>query len=157
MPTVGLQLSSQIIEISIDQDYVDGVNYTDWAICQLEDNLGDMFGWFGMSGEPVMGLELMLSGYPGYSTTNTIVSNGYQYQTVGHIYEITNERFFYTDNYANGGYSGGPLYDSDGYALGICSVNASSTDGYNTGATSFSPWLFDLIVEKCEESAARWD
>ncbi len=147
--------SAEAIHISISQNYVNGVDYTDWAICQLEDNLGDTFGWFGLSGEPVVGLDLTLSGYPG---DDGYVEPGYQYRTLGEIENIVNSNFFWASNYSYHGYSGGPLYDANGTVFGICAVGGGSTpQEIDVGATSFPPWLFDMIIDACDASAARWD
>ena len=147
--------SSEAIHISISQNYVNGVDYTDWAICQLEDNLGDTFGWFGLSGEPAVGLDLTLSGYPG---DDGYVEHGYQYRTLGEIENIVNSNFFWASNYSYPGYSGGPLYDDNCTVFCICAVGGGSTpQEIDTGATSFPPWLFDMIIDACDASASRWD
>lgn len=151
--TYSSNYESDVISISISQQYANytGWNsYQDWAICQLEDNLGDIFGWFGMSGEPSANMNLTLAGYPG-------TGNGYQFSSPGKVTEVVNNMYFTASNYSIQGYSGGPMYDSNGTAFGIYTTVYSDGSGNNSsGATRFVDWLFDMIVDACDESASRW-
>ena len=149
-----VQTSSLVIEISIGTDYVNGVDYSDWAICQIADDFGSSRGWLGLSTSPEEELEVTLAGYPG---NDEYVDVGCQYITHGEIIEVVNEKFFYSSNYSFHGYSGGPIYYSGGLVIGIAAVSAGdSSANVNTGATAFPDWLFDMILEKCDESAERW-
>ncbi len=165
---------AEAIEISISQDFVNEDLSDDWAICQLDRNLGDEFGYLGLAGSPTqadIGMSLTLSGYPQQSV---YVDHGYQAKTTGTILRVKSENYFVASNYIAFGHSGSPLYDSDGvvYGIGADGIPRVDTNGNplysmdsngnfykveDTGAVAFSPWLFDLVIDHCDESAARWN
>lgn len=132
----------------------------DWAICQIAHNRGDTFGWFGLSSSAGVytGLSLTALGYPGNEVGRPAVVEECQYKSPGTVSSILSTMRFKTTNYVQGGYSGGPLYDSNGLVYGIISMAEDSLDygTTNTIAIQFPTYLYNKIIEYCDASEARW-
>ena len=150
---------SKVLQYSFDVEYInqglEGGNYFDgdWAILQIEDNLGGRFGWFGLHGtnEPEIGFSVDIIGYPEddlypqYNGLDQYKSSG----TLGNL--IANNRI-YLNMFICKGFSGSPVIQN-GMVFGIA-VSKQST---NLGtAVRMVPWLFGMILEAREESEARW-
>lgn len=130
----------------------------DWAICQIANNRGDTFGWFGLSSSAGVytGLSLTALGYPGDLGGSQSVIEGCPYKSTGTVNSILSTMRFKATNYVQQGYSGGPMYDSDGLVYGIISRELTTNGITNTIAMQFPTWLFNEIIEHCDASEARW-
>ena len=115
----------------------------------MDKNLGDQYGTFGLSGEPYVNQNLTLAGYPKTGA-------GYQYTSTGRVTAVVNDLYFEHTNYSERGYSGGPVYDANGTAFGIFTTIRGGGASAQSGSTRFAAWLFDMIIQACNESAARW-
>lgn len=150
---------SKVLQYSFDVEYInqnlEGEEYFDgdWAILQIEDNLGGRFGWFGLHGtnEPEIGFSVDMIGYPEddlypqYDGLDQYKSSG----TLGNL--IANNRI-YLNMFVCKGFSGSPVIQN-----GMVFAIAVSKQSTNLGtAVRMVPWLFGMILEAREESEARW-
>lgn len=150
--TAGNYKPANVINMAISQEYVDLPDWEpdqDWAILTVDKNLGDQYGTFGLSGEPYVNQNLTLAGYPETGA-------GYQYTSTGRVTAVVNDLYFEHTNYSERGYSGGPVYDANGTAFGIFTTIRGGGASAQSGSTRFAAWLFDMIIQACNESAARW-
>ena len=107
----------------------------DWAVLELEDNIGDKTGWFGFgwSANNQTGTSVTISGYPGEYRY-------FQYKMSGQISSCTTNKLYYTIDTTDG-QSGAPIYTSDNIAYGIhCHEDATQNSG-----TRITEWLFNYL------------
>ncbi len=150
---------SRIIGFCFEVDYIGSQEPNqDWAICQIANNRGDTFGWFGISSSAGVyaGLPLTALGYPGEEDNFPPVIDGSQYSSPGTVSNIVNSMRFKATNFIQQGYSGGPMYDNNGLVYGISSTAITTNGVTNSFAIQFPNWLFDKIIEYCDASEARW-
>lgn len=102
----------------------------DWAICVLEEDVGNQIGWFGVqsygSNSELNGTSVRVLGYPGDTKYGFDWDAKYQYQT-GEKITSTNNRYFKYSGRTFGGFSGGPIIRSDNYIVGVHYGIESST------------------------------
>lgn len=102
---------SRIIGFAFSVDYVGSQEPNqDWAICQIANNRGDTFGWFGLSSSAGVytGLSLTALGYPKNLGGSQSVIEGCPYKSTGTVNSILSTMRFKATNYVQQGYSGGP-------------------------------------------------
>lgn len=110
----------------------------DWAVLELEDNIGDETGWFGFgwtSGD-LTGTEVTISGYPGEHRY-------YQYEMTDEITRCTTNKLYYNVLDTTGGQSGSPIYTSDNIAYGIHCYGLND-NGENSG-TRITEWRYNYF------------
>ncbi len=154
-------------EISIGMNYVNNTVYDavadreiaylddDWCIIHLDQYVGGTVGFFGLStcDTTEIGMDIYLIGYP-----IDISSGSKQVKTTGTITAMNGNRVYY-NAYSSDGYSGGPILN-DGYLYAIHTSSNYITQGEQNGSaagTRMATWLYDMIVTKREESAARYE
>lgn len=128
-----------VTDVYVLKLYYDEAKYAnDWAICVLDENIGDILGYFGKcTGYNLIGLDATIIGYAGGQGLNT------QYSSVGEI--VKNYPTFKYYAYTTGGMSGAPVFvtiNGNSYVAGIHSY------GYNhyfSGACRISTFLFDFL------------
>lgn len=90
----------------------------DWAICILNESIGDVVGWMGVSyyynNADMKDLNISCVGYPGAH------SGYYPYLSIGKITNVY-DKTFRSSCYVTKGYSGGPTYQTgtEDFVLGI--------------------------------------
>lgn len=151
--------STYVVYTLIPSAYKNSQDETqDWALCRIKHDRGNTFGWFGLSSSAgiVIGSNVSLSGYPGNEQGHPAVTYGYQYKSTGTVtskmgYELV------STNYVRSGYSGGPIYDSDGIVYGILSGSLEPGNGIiNSVSTCFPNAVYNRIIQECDAAAERW-
>lgn len=134
--SVGIGISSGWTE---DTAYTDDGYKHDWAIIDLDDDIGNTIGWFGKKTltniSTLNSAGGLLTGYPGDKPTGTMWSS------TGSVLSITQERITHTfDTYS--GSSGSPIYNNTGQ---VCAINNTSSTNSNGGVaiTSTLYWIMD--------------
>lgn len=156
--STSLVATASVLQYSFDADYVsqiqNGVQHTDgdWAILQIDKDLGSTCGWYGLHGtnEPEIGFEVYSLGYPGVGG----YSGWDQWKGFGVLGNLIPDNCIYVNNmYACDGFSGAPII-KDGCVYAIL----TSIDTVNNTVVSVRmvPWLFGMIVGAREESEERW-
>lgn len=108
----------------------------DWAILELNDNIGDKTGWFGFAWTPesLTDAEVTISGYPGEHRY-------YQYKMSGKITGCNTYKLYYNAIDTSGGQSGSPIFNSVSIVYGIhCYGGATENSG-----TRITEGLFNLL------------
>lgn len=128
--TTSLHTASQWTA-SEDEEY-------DWAVLELEDNIGDKTGWFGFgwTSADLTGTEVTISGYPGERQY-------YQYKMTDEITRCTANKLYYNVLDTTGGQSGSPIYTSGNVAYGIHCYGLNS-NGENSG-TRITEWRYNYF------------
>ncbi len=128
--TTSLHTASQWTA-SEDEEY-------DWAVLELEDNIGDKTGWFGFgwTSADLTGTEVTISGYPGEHQY-------YQYKMTDEITRCTANKLYYNVLDTTGGQSGSPIYTSGNVAYGIHCYGLNS-NGENSG-TRITEWRYNYF------------
>lgn len=98
----------------------------DWAVCVLNDSIGTTIGtWMLAMYYPdynsLKGIDITCVGYPASS------GGAYPYYSTGRI-ENSKVNEFRATAYSEKGYSGGPIYDSQGNVLGVTHGFYSNND-----------------------------
>ena len=126
--------------ISREYNYVFNKSHTesykfDWAICELNENVGDQLGYFSVMVTPtnVLNQNIMLFGYAG-ETKN-------MYWSKGIITSYDDKRFFY-NALTNDGISGSPIFLNDGQYK-VCGLHTSGSP--NRGGTRINSLIFSLV------------
>ena len=132
----------------------------DWAIVEIEEEIGYSIGWFGQlwTNGSLDNTQISLTGYPADIATsindkndNTVQHKGkYMWTCTGKITDSLSARLEYdADN--TGGMSGGPVYNSENRVLAINAYEVEYTSGSTTwrinGGTRITEWLYTLIAE----------
>ena len=119
------------VEESEDEEY-------DWAVLELEDNIGDQTGWlgFGWTSADMTGTEVTISGYPGEYQY-------YQYEMSDEITRCTTNKLFYNVIDTSGGQSGSPIYTSSYVAYGIHCYGLN--DNNENSGTRITEWRFNYF------------
>ncbi len=127
---------------------VEGKRSDDWAIMQIDCDLGTTVGWFGMYTLPgtnrFAGTRARVQGYP------LDKESGTQWQMTGSVYHSTDRRLFYPMDTA-GGQSGSPVFKWNRPSCGSCvmaihTASASGTPPNNSG-TRITASVFDKILQ----------
>lgn len=108
----------------------------DWAIIELNSNIGDSVGWLGLryQGSSYNNTSISINGYPSTVDGNT---TRIMYRSDGTISSSYTRLLRSTDTNLIGGMSGGPVYiysSSSGYtaiAIATSGVTTSSDSKYN--------------------------
>lgn len=110
----------------------------DWAVLELEDNIGDQTGWlgFGWTSADMTGTEVTISGYPGEHRY-------YQYEMSDEITRCTTNKLFYNVIDTSGGQSGSPIYTSSYVAYGIHCYGLN--DNNENSGTRITEWRFNYF------------
>ena len=104
----------------------------DWAIIELNSNIGDNVGWLGLryQGGSYNGTSISINGYPSTVNGNT---TRIMYRSDGTISSSYTRLLRSVDTNTNGGMSGAPIYiysSSSGYtAIAIHSASAKTSSG----------------------------
>lgn len=108
----------------------------DWAVLELEDNIGNQTGWFGFgwSVNSLTGTTVTISGYPSEYRY-------YQYKMTDEITNCTTNKLYYNVIDTSGGQSGSPIYTSNNISYGIHCYGGETE---NSG-TRITEWLFDYL------------
>lgn len=132
----------------------------DWAIVEIEEEIGYSTGWFGKlwTSGSLDNTQIRLTGYPGDIATsindknnNTVQHKGkYMWTCTGKITDSLSARLEYdADN--TGGMSGGPVYNSGNQVLAINAYEVEYSSGSTTwranGGTRITEWLYNLLEE----------
>ena len=116
----------------------------DWAICVLQADLGTSSGYFELrpysSSSELSGKSITLLGYPSDSSYGFSSSATDQYITRGVISNV-NSTYFAHSGLSYGGFSGGPVFESDNYIVG---VNHGRPNVYSY-ATRVTSEMVDII------------
>lgn len=110
----------------------------DWAVLELEDNIGDKTGWlgFGWTSADMSGTEVTISGYPkDYQY--------YQYKMSDEITRCTTNKLYYNVIDTSGGQSGSPIYTSSYVSYGIHCYGLNANNE-NSG-TRITEWRFNYF------------
>lgn len=95
---------------------------SDWAICVLQSNIGNTAGYYEAvsygSNSELVGTSVTLLGYPGDTSYGFTYDSRYQYKSTGSIKSTNNTLFTYS-NYSCAGFSGGPIFRSDNFIVGV--------------------------------------
>lgn len=149
--SAGRPIQSKAISISIAQSYVD-YGTDDWAILQVEDDLGYL-GWFG-KGEAtpaLVGVHMESSGYRGDM-------GGAQFKTDGYVQEVAADYdswiIYLLGVSGADGHSGAPFYDGNYIVWGIFNFGYTEHDGAGRAIDS---WLYDVLQDAYLEGIERWD
>lgn len=109
----------------------------DWAICVLQANLGNSAGYYEAvtygSNSELVGTSVTLLGYPGDTDYGYTYDARYQYKSTGSI-KSTNNTYFTYSSYSCDGFSGGPVFRSDNYIVGVNHGHVGS-NSYGTRVT----------------------
>lgn len=123
-----------------------GRTQDDWAICVLNENVGDKVGYYGLhsytNDSDMLNLSVRVLGYPADTYYGFSSDAKYMYQTGDEIISTYAGYFKYT-GWTFGGFSGGPVLSSDDYIIGI---HRGITSGYPT-ATRISQNMLNIISE----------
>ena len=103
------------------QDYrTTGNQKYDWAIITLNRNIGDQTGYPNIKKGPNLWQSISAIGYPGYINAGSQVTNYQMYRSDGSVYSfLDTHRFTSTNTNSAEGMSGGPVYISGPYVVGI--------------------------------------
>ncbi|MBO5380295.1 MAG: trypsin-like serine protease [Clostridia bacterium] len=128
-----LHTASQWVE-SEDWEY-------DWGIIELDENIGEDTGWFGIgwSSNDMTGTNVTISGYPGEERYH-------QYKMSGKITKSEALKIYYNTIDTTGGQSGSPIYTSDNIAYGI-HCYGSSTENSGTRITEWRYNYFTSLMD----------
>ncbi|MBQ8496578.1 MAG: trypsin-like peptidase domain-containing protein [Clostridia bacterium] len=141
---------SESVTVAVPTDYITSVdNEThDWAVVQLNTNVGDRTGWFdiGITSGSLNDNYFIVSGYPDDADKQYS-----QWASTGFV-EITYSSSFAYAIDTSGGQSGAPVSDSLGTVWGI---HVAGGTNYNY-AYRFSSSVYSLIQEKITESLERY-
>lgn len=135
-----------VTDVYILKLYYDEFSFAnDWAICILDEYIGNELGFFGKcSGYDLIGLNATFIGYPGGQQQRT------QYISTGEI--VKNYPTFKMYAYGVSGFSGSPVFVSingNEYVAGIFTYMVGTSF---TGATRISSFLFDFLNYFLEEN-----
>lgn len=140
-----------VTDVYVLKLFYDEATYAnDWAICVIDERLGDDYGIFGKcTGYNLIGLDATIQGYPGGQSTSG------QYISTGEI--VKNYPTFKYFAYTCGGFSGSPVFvtiNGNVYVAGIhtYSVSNSNSEKIYAGATRISGFLFDFLNYFLEEN-----
>ena len=136
--------------ITISQAYttpVDTQNH-DWAIVQLNTNVGDRTGWsnIGITNGSLNDNYFMVTGYP-----DDVGKKYSQWASTGFV-EVTDSSLFWYALDTSGGQSGAPVFDSLGTVWGIHIVGSVPRNG----AYRFSTTVYGIVQQKITESLERY-
>lgn len=113
----------------------------DWAVIELDRNLGNTTGWFGrVMNWDVMSIPIKTCGYPSDKLPGTM------WEMTGSFYSKTDYRYYTNDIDTMGGQSGSPyLIDYSGLTNFVCGIHtfadSSETPAYN-GGTVLNEFIF---------------
>lgn len=110
----------------------------DWAVLELEDDIGNKTGWFGLgwTSADLTGTNVTISGYPGEHRY-------YQYEMSDKITRCSTNKLFYNVIDTSEGQSGSPIYTSDNIAYGI---HCHGVNGNNENSgTRITEWRFNYF------------
>lgn len=114
----------------------------DWAICKMYDNFGDDFGWFGAfchsTNAEYNNTNVKMVGYPG-----SYENAKYQYWGDGKI-QTTYDGYFYSNIGSVGGFSGSPVYVTDGSYAAVGINHGHTSDGREIG-TKITQNMINII------------
>lgn len=131
--------SSDIIGVVVYDAWTDDNNGEyDWAIIELNSNIGDNVGWLGLryQGSSYNGTDISVNGYPKYVDIDNDGDEDIteiMYRSNGTISSSYTRLLRSVDTNTGGGMSGGPIYinsGSSGYtAIAIHSGSSKTTSG----------------------------
>lgn len=124
-----------------------GKNEYDWAICVLNNDLGTSCGFYPTRSYTynlgLYGRSVSVVGYPGdYMNWGFDIKARYPYQFSGKINQVENN-WFAMPAYCCIGFSGSPIFESDGVMVGI--LIASSLDSSITYGVRITSSMIDII------------
>lgn len=94
----------------------------DWAICVLQADLGTEAGYFEARSYDfpigLVGRKVTVLGYPAEESYGFEKDAPDQYKTTGEI-QIATDKLFAGTYLSYGGFSGGPVFESDNYIVGV--------------------------------------
>lgn len=110
----------------------------DWAIIEIDEELGRRTGYLGLKGttSSMNGMEVTLTGYPGDKpqtmwTSSGVITNSY-------------DAWLEYDCDAVGGQSGSPVYNNENKVVAIHSASGNPTCN---GGVRITKWLFETLKE----------
>jgi V8-like Glu-specific endopeptidase len=132
----------EVTDVYILKLYYDELSYAnDWAVCIIDERLGDTVGTFGKcSGYNLLGYNATIIGYPGGQPTRG------QYSASGEIVKNHPTIKYYL--YGVGGFSGSPVFvtiNGIDYVAGIHSYIVGENNHPFSGAARMTDFLFDFL------------
>lgn len=118
----------------------------DWAIIELDSNIGDKVGHLGLRWQSASynGQSIPMNGYPKYLSSTDKTEHFTMYSSSGTIYHSSTRLLWSKDTNTYGGISGGPTY--------FYSSNTGYTAiGITTGQAKLNGVLSNMIVRITEE------
>lgn len=105
-------------QVYFSSSYLLGLDELDWALCVLEEPLGQYLGYFGLQDysteKELLNMNVTATGYP--ADENYGFNSNTQWKSSGTIKDVDSSSFKF-DALIFGGYSGGPVWRNDDYTM----------------------------------------